>query len=286
LGAVVDKPRVGEIVRAVAARLAAAGVPTPEVDARLLVGHVLAWTPAQVRLGAAEPLPEAAREPLGAAVERRAGREPLQLIVGSVGFRHVDIAVLPGVFIPRPETEVLAGAAIARTPGGGVVVEPCTGTGAVACAIAQEARPSLVVATDSSPAAVELARRNAAALLAVEVLQGHLLDPVPAELAGRVDVLVANPPYVAAGEVAGLEPEVTEHDPLEALVSGPTGHEVTDELIALAGRWLAPAGWLLMEVDPRRAAEVARRCRAAGLEAVGVRRDLTGRSRMISAHRT
>jgi release factor glutamine methyltransferase len=273
-------------VAAVAARLAAAGVPTPGVDAELLAAHALGLTRGGLLLAAGAALPAGAAAALDTLVDRRAAREPLQLIVGSVGFRYAEITVRPGVFIPRPETEALAGEAIARTPDGGVVLEPCTGTGAVACAIAREADPGRVVATDVSPAAVDLARRNAAALPAVEVLHGHLLDPVPLELTGRVDVLVANPPYVAAGELAGLEPEVTEHDPRGALVSGPTGHEVTDELIALAGRWLAPGGWLLLEVDPRRAAEVARRCRAAGLEAVGVRRDLTGRSRMISAHRT
>jgi release factor glutamine methyltransferase len=220
-------------------------------------------------------------------MERRVGREPLQLIVGSVGFRYLEVEVRAGVFIPRPETEVLAGEAIARVPAGGVVVEPCTGTGAVACAVATESRAARVVATDVAPAAVALATANAARCGAssVEVVHGDLLDPVDPALRGAVDVLVSNPPYVAAGETAGLEPEVTAWDPPEALVSGPTGHEVTDRLIAAAGHWLRPGGWLLLEVADTRAGATARRCADAGLADATALEDLTGRPRIVRARR-
>lgn len=248
------------------ARLRAAGVPTPEVDARLLARHAGGDAALLERL-----------------VARRAAREPLQLIVGAVGFRYLEIAVEPGVFIPRPETEVLAGAALERLPAGGVAVEPCTGSGAVACAVAQEGRPARVVATDCDPRAVALARRNAAAFPVVEVVLGDLLEPVEASLRGRVDVLVANPPYLAAGEVDGLEPEVAVHDPHVALVAGPTGHEVCDALVDAAPGWLARGGWLLLEVDPSRAAATAARCGAVGLAAVAVLPDLTGRDRVVVA---
>lgn len=254
-------------VRDLAQRLAAAGVPSPEADARALLRH---------------GDPESREEQIA----RREAREPLQLILGSVGFRYLDVAVRPGVFIPRPETEVLAGEAIERTPPGGVVIEPCTGTGAVAIAVATEAEPGEVHAGDVSASAVSLARENAAAAGAdVVVRAGDLLGAFPAGLRGRVDVLVANPPYVAEAEARGLEPEVADWDPRAALVSGPSGHEATDRLIAAAGEWLAPGGWLLLEVADVRARATAERATTAGLAAATVIDDLAGRPRVVAARR-
>jgi release factor glutamine methyltransferase len=278
---------VADALAAAERRLTRAGVPTPGVDAALLLRHVAGWSAADLVLFNARAVPPAVLNAFDAAVERRGRREPLQLIVGSVGFRYLEVEVRAGVFIPRPETEVLAGEAIARVPAGGVVVEPCTGTGAVACAVATESEAARVVATDVSEAAVALATVNAARCGAatVEVEHGDLLEPVDPALRGAVDVLVSNPPYVAAGETAGLEPEVTEWDPRQALVSGPTGHEVSDRLISAAARWLRPGGWLLLEVGETRANETARRCRAAGLAEADVVADLTGRDRVVAARR-
>jgi release factor glutamine methyltransferase len=277
--------RVGAALTAIAGRLRVVGVPTPEVDAALLVAHATGMARGRLRMAADEPIPEEAAQVLEALVRRREAREPVQLLLGSVGFRHLDVLVRPGVFLPRPETETLAGEAIARLEPGGLAVEPCTGTGAVACAVATEAR-ARVIATDRSAAAVALARDNAAATGAeVEVHRGDLLDPVPAELRGRVDVLVSNPPYVAAEELVGLEPEVLDWDPREALVAGATGHELSDRLIAAAGTWLRPGGWLLLEVDTARATATARRCAAVGLTGSGVIRDLAGRHRVVVARR-
>ncbi|HEY8339615.1 MAG TPA: peptide chain release factor N(5)-glutamine methyltransferase [Egibacteraceae bacterium] len=275
---------VGAAVRALRARLAAAGVPTPDVDAALLVGAVLGWSRSDLVLRAREPLPPAAAERLEALAARRAAREPLQLLLGSVGFRHLDLEVRPGVFVPRPETEVLVEQALARVPPGGVVVEPCTGSGAVAVAVAAESAAGTVVATDTSPAAVALARANARrAGVDVTVLHGDLFAPLDPALQGRVDVVVSNPPYLAADELAGLEPEVTEWDPPAALVAGPTGHEVVDRITAEAPRWLRPGGWLLLEVADVRGAATAERLRRAGFSAARVLPDLAGRPRVVEA---
>lgn len=277
--------RAGEALAVVSQRLATAGVPTPANDATWLVRHVLDWSAARLVTGAGERLTAEQAARLDALAARRVAREPLQLLLGSVGFRHLDVEVRPGVFIPRPETELLAGEAIARTPRGGVVVEPCTGTGAVACALAAEAAPATVVATDRSPAAVALACDNAARSgVDVRVVRGDLLAPVPARLRGRVDVLVANPPYLAASELADAEPEV-HHDPLAALVAGPTGHEVVDRLLAETPAWLRPGGWLLVELDPRRAATSAARAEQRGYTDVAILPDLTGSDRILRARR-
>lgn len=266
--------------------LADAGVPTPEVDAVWLLAHATGWTRARLRAEGRSALPPDTAARFAALVARRAERVPLQLLVGTVGFRHLELAVAPGVFIPRPETEVLAGEAIARVPPGGLVVEPCTGAGVVACAVASESPAARVLATDTDPAAVALAGRNAAPWAdRLTVREGDLLDPVDPSWRGRVDVLVANPPYLADGELEGLGPEVIVHDPAPALVAGPSGHEVSDRLVAAAVTWLAPSGWLLMEVDQTRASETAARCRAAGLTDAAVVPDLTGAPRIVTARR-
>lgn len=273
---------VTEALAAVRDRLAVAGVPSPEVDARLLVRHVLGWSQTRLATHAQDALEPPAQATLWALTRRRATREPLQHILGTVGFRRLELLVRPGVFVPRPETEVLAGEAIARTPSnGGIVVEPCTGTGAIACAVADEVSTSTVVASDASAAAVALARENVArAGVTVRVLHGDLLDPVPRHFRGSVDVLVVNPPYVAEAEMADVEPEV-HADPRAALVAGPTGHEVTDRLLAEAPGWLRAGGWLLMETAEVRAAETAVRARTQGWIEVSVVPDLTGRDRVV-----
>lgn len=275
---------MGEAREALQGHLAAAGVPSPDVDAEWIVRDVTGWSRSELvtrdgeRLGAEQV---AVLRQMG---DRRARREPLQLIRGVVGFRHLELEVRPGVFVPRPETEVLAGEAIARVPEGGLVVEPCTGTGAVACAVAGEARPARVLATDVSPEAVCLARDNAdRSCVAVTVLQGDLLAPLDARLRGRVDVLVCNPPYLAEEELDGVEPEVSVWDPRGALVAGPTGHEVSDRLLAAARDWLAPGGWVLLEVAETRAAAVAERAALAGLVDTRVVADLAGRDRIVAA---
>ena len=277
---------IAELLAKVTETFARAGIPTPAVDAEWLVRHVTRWSRTRLITNADHQVSDDVLAALQPLVVRRAAREPLQLILGSVGFRYLAIEVRPGVFIPRPETEVLAGEAIARVPDGGVIVEPCTGTGAIACAIAHETHASTVIATDISATAVDLAAVNATrADLPVSVLQGDLLGPVSDDLRGRIDVLVSNPPYLTPDDLLDSEPEVLDWDPVEALVAGPSGHEVTDRLIAAAAQWLRPGGWLLLEVESARAGETAGRATAAGLTSASVIHDLTGTDRIVVAQR-
>ncbi|MBW3605249.1 MAG: peptide chain release factor N(5)-glutamine methyltransferase [Actinobacteria bacterium] len=272
------------LVDEVTLQLERAGVATPRADARWLVRHTLGWSAAELTLGASRPLSDAAVVAVRARSQRRAAREPLQLVLGGTEFRGHPLRLWTGVFVPRPETELLVEHALAHLPTGGTVVEPCTGSGAVACAVGVERPDCRIIATDRDPAAVDLATRNAAELGAtVDVRRGDLLDPVPAMLRGAVDVLVANPPYLAADEVADLPDEVAAWDPVGALVAGPSGHEISDRLIAEARRWLRPGGSLLLELDGRRVADAAERARSAGLDDVRHRHDLAGRPRFLVA---
>lgn len=285
-----------ELEQEVTEQLEAAGVPTPEVDARMLLDAV------EERFG---DLSRCDRAVLDGMVARRADRVPLQVVLGRTTFRWVEIEVEPGVFIPRPETEVVAGLAIDACVGVSrpVVVEPCTGTGAITCAVLSEVPGVRVLATDQSPAAVELARRNVHRTLVgeasppawrpsagaqAEVVGGHLLDPLRelgASVLGTVDVLVANPPYLPVSDAPSMQLEVVGHDPREALFGGEDGHEVVDELLAEAVVWLRPGGTVVLEIDDRRGPDALRAAEQAGLSDVRVEPDLTGRDRAVVARR-
>ena len=275
--------------------LAAAGVPSPAVDARWLVAAAAGVDP---RTAPGRPLADA-ESTLAALVARRCHREPLQLVVGSTAFRTIELRCRPGVFVPRPETEVLAGLAIdlvhaARTLGRSPVVvhEPCTGSGAVGLAVASEVEGVSVLLADRSDAAFALATENRDLLASagqlrapVEVLKGHLLDAFARTAHPTPDVIVANPPYLPAADLADLDPEVVEHDPPAALSGGDDGHELVLELLARAGAVLAPGGAIALEIDARRASEMCDAARRAGLVDVAACDDLTGAPRFIVARR-
>lgn len=279
-----------------AARLREAGVASPEVDARRIVEHVLGEPVGWDRVPGGDE-----RDRIDALIRERERRVPLQHLVGATWFRLLRLRCEPGVFVPRPESEVVAGVAIAAARERGpapLVVDVCTGTGAIALSIMAEVPGAQVWATERSAAAVRLARRNLRDLVmgAAEVagpalgascaiLEGDLLAPLDPDLRGRVDVLVANPPYLPLADRGSLPPEVADHDPAAALFGGADGHEVVDRLLKQASVWLAPGGTVVIEIDDRRGGDARAAATRAGLVDVRVVRDLTGADRALVARR-
>jgi release factor glutamine methyltransferase len=229
------------------------------------------------------PDPQALR----AMVARRVAGEPLQYVVGWAPFGPLRLAVGPGVFVPRPETERLADRAAARLrsiPTPRVAVDLCAGSGAIACFLAAEAPGTRVLATELDPGALAWARVNADRH-GVEVLAGDLDEPLPAELAGRVDVLCANVPYVPSGAIATLPTDVRDHEPRLSLDGGPDGLDVFRRLAGRATHWLVPGGRLYAEVGEDQAGTAAALLAEAGLAEVAVHQDLVGRDRIVAGSR-
>jgi release factor glutamine methyltransferase len=261
------------------------------VDAELLLAHVLGTS--RTALLTLADVPDDAAARFAALVEQRADRVPLQHLTGRAPFRHLELAVGPGVFVPRPETEQLAGWALDRLAGSAApaVVDLGSGSGALALALAQEHPGARVTAVERDPGAIEWTRANAAARAAagdtaITVVQGDMTDPaLLTELAGAVDLVVANPPYVPDG--ARLPREVADHDPPLALWGGPDGLDVVRGLLATAARLLRPGGWLGIEhADQQGTALPALVRSAGGWSEVTDHPDLAGRPRYTTARRT
>ncbi|GGK59872.1 peptide chain release factor N(5)-glutamine methyltransferase [Ornithinimicrobium pekingense] len=283
--------RLDRLLRTATTALAEAGVPSPAVDAELLLAHVTGRDLADVRrariLG--EDLPEATRTAYLQLVERRRSRVPLQHLTGSAHFAGLELVVGPGVFVPRPETEVLVDLALQALDGldRPTVVDLCTGSGAIALALAH-ARPDAVVgAVELSVEAHRYAVANVEATgLAVDLRQGRAQEAF-GDLAGRVDVVTSNPPYIPADAVP-VDVEVREHDPQLALYGGgEDGLRVPLEVAERAGLLLRPGGVLLMEHADVQGEELPRALRAQGVwREVADHRDLAGKPRVTRAVRS
>lgn len=276
------RPR--ELVRVAAERLAAAGVESAEHDAAELLAHVLGTTRSGLAL--VEDVGEEAQGRFDTLVAQRAARTPLQHLTGSAAFRYVDLAVGPGVFVPRPETELLAGwaveqaAAVAGRPP--VVVDLCTGSGAIALSVATEVPAAEVHAVELDRDAFAWASRNLAGS-GVDLREGDMAEAFP-DLDGTVDVVVCNPPYIPLTEYAGVAPEARDHDPDLALWSGQDGLDAVRVLERVATRLLRPGGQVGCEHADLQG-ESAPGVFAATGRWVDVRdhRDLAGRPRYLTA---
>lgn len=273
-----------------AGRLADAGVGSPRVDAELLLAHVLGVP--RGRLLTLDDVAEDDASRFAQLVDDRVDRVPLQHLTGRAAFRYLELAVGPGVFVPRPETEQLTGWALGGLIGldGPIVVDLGSGSGAIALSIAHEHPGARVTAVERDPGAIEWTRHNAAARAAagdtpVEVIAGDMTDPgLLGDLDGTVDLVVSNPPYVPDG--SRVPREVADHDPPLALWGGPDGLDVVRGLLVTAARLLRPGGRLGIEHADQQGGSLPALVRAhGGFTVVEDHPDLAGRPRFTTARR-
>jgi release factor glutamine methyltransferase len=266
--------------REAVARLTAAGLPDAARDARLLMAHALEISADRVMLALHDPMPEAAAMRLEEAVTARLARQPVSQITGQRQFWGRSFRVTRDVLDPRPETETLVAEALAAPFSR--ILDLGTGSGAILLTLLAERSGATGIATDLSDAALEVARGNAVALGLTDrasFLQGDWFAPI----SGRFDLIVSNPPYIAADEMAGLSPEVREWEPHLALTPGGDGLDAYRSIAVGARDHLLPQGRLLVEIGPTQGAAVAALFTAAGLAQARILTDLDNRHRVVSA---
>lgn len=276
--------RLRREIEAAAAVLAEAGIVSARTDAELLAAHSAGIERGRLAFADA-PDPDFFVR-YDSAVRSRASRIPLQHITGTAAFGPVLLEVGPGVFIPRPETEAILEWVLAqRLPDKPLIVDVCTGSGALAVALSRCHPGSRAIGIDDDERALGYARRNAAAA-GVEVIRGDATDPrLLSELDGTVDLVVSNPPYIPDG--AELEPEVALHDPAHALFGGPDGAAVIRPIVSRAAHWLKSGGLLAVEHDDTASELTVEIIGSSGaFEDVQPHTDLAGRWRFVTARRT
>lgn len=270
-------------------RLSSAGVEAADHDAEVLLRHVLGWDRARILAQGDEDLTEEAEASYDELVAQRVQRRPLQHLVGSQEFWRHTFRVTPDVLIPRPETERLVEVSLEllRDVDAPRIVDVGTGSGCIALSLATERPDAEVHATDISGAALAVARENAFSLALEDRVTFHLgniLDPLH-HLAGQVDLVVSNPPYVGADEIEALAPEVREHDPRQALVPPGDRASLYRRLAPQAAELLRPGRWLGVEMGEGMTNEVTRALEPAGFQIERVVDDLAGIPRAVIAVR-
>jgi len=270
---------LGAVLRRANEHLAARGSETPRLDAELLLAHALGRSRIELYTDLDRPLNADELDRYRELVARRSRHEPVAYILGEWGFRRLTLKVDRRALIPRPETEMVVERCLAllRGTAAPAVIDVGTGSGAIALALADEHPGARVTGIDVSPDAVALARENALRAPApVELLEHDLLEGLPG---GPYDLVVSNPPYVAAEELAHLMPDVRDWEPHVALV----GEGVTEAVAANAIRALRPGGWLVLEVGDGQAPETVALLERLGYRDPRVTPDLAGRDRVVEA---
>ena len=255
------------------------GVENPRLDAELLLAHALGCDRTRLYVDFDKPLGADELRRFKPLLQRRGTREPVAYILGVKEFYGRPFAVRKGVFIPRPETELLVQLALEAKPGR--ALDLCAGSGIVGISLAAERPETRVDLIELSPESAAVARENAERLAPgrVRVLEGDLFAALPEEF--RYDAITANPPYIAANET--LSPDIVEHEPHLALFGGQDGLDVIRRIVVEVPRWLAPAAFFAMEIDPPQRETVEELCREAGLREVRCVRDLAGLERHVVA---
>ena len=282
----------GDVAMDAVRRLGDAGVADAQVQARRMVEQASGFEGGEYYVGLTQGASRRQLAHLDSMLSRRLAGEPLQYVLGHWGFRGLDLMVSPAVLIPRPETETLAGLAVAELsrchPQGGLVVDLGTGSGAVGLAVAAECETARVVLTDISPEALGVAQANLAGLgraaVRVSAYRGSWYEALPESLVGKVDVVVSNPPYVRDDEA--LPADVADWEPVLALRAGPDGLDAARQILAGALRWLSPGGSVLLELSPGQMAAAAAIAQAGGLSVQAVHPDLAGRDRVLHCRRS
>jgi release factor glutamine methyltransferase len=267
---------LAEVLKGATEYLAGRGIETARVDAELLLARALGLSRIELYTQHDRPLSDAERSAARELVQRRGQREPLAYVLGDWDFRRLTLKTDRRALVPRPETEIVVERCLALLTGVTAprLADVGTGTGAIALALKQERPDAIVVATDSSADALELAQENAAANeLEIEFVEGDLL----ADIAGPLDLVVSNPPYVGAEELDALEPEVRDWEPRGALVDeGQTLRLARDAQSVLEG-------WLVLEVHEEHAQALSGELMKLGYRAVSIALDLSGRERVLEA---
>jgi release factor glutamine methyltransferase len=271
-------------IESAATLLADAGIDSARYEAEELAAHLTGTE--RGRLPLIDSPDDTFFDRYHAAIAARSRRVPLQHITGTAAFGPLRLLVGPGVFIPRPETEaILEWATAQHLPEAPVIVDLCTGSGALAIALAQHWPEARLLGIDDSDAALEYARKNSAGTK-VELLHADVTKPgLLTDLDGQVDLVVANPPYVPDG--APVEPEVSHYDPSHAVFGGADGMTVINAIVRLAGRWLRPGGFFAVEHDDTTSSLTCELISGTELfDDVVAQTDLTGRPRFVTARRT
>jgi release factor glutamine methyltransferase len=278
-----------ELIRDAQLRLCQAGVPDPEAEAEALFARFLGLSRPVLRIRYNESVAESAAVGVWEKVEGRCRRVPLQHLFGSAPFLDFDLEVDGSVLVPRPETEGLALRAIEILEQSGLsnpsILDVGTGSGCLAIALSRRFPQALVEAVDVSPKALETARRNAVANGASQIRfrSLDLLGAAPDEYFG-LDLLVSNPPYIPEGDIAGLEPEVRDHDPRLALSGGLDGLDFYRHLCRIGTSWVRAGGWMLFEFGDGQSEALSKLFSADG-STVSVEKDLSGRDRLLIVQR-
>jgi release factor glutamine methyltransferase len=269
---------LGEVLAATTGYLSRKGSDSPRLEAELILSRALGLTRLELYTSFDRPLNEAERAAARPLVERRGRREPLAYVLGDWDFRRLTLRTDARALVPRPETEIVVEQALAAIAGVAEprVVDVGTGSGAIALAIADERPEARVTATDVSPDALALARENAEQLgLVVELVEADLLGSLP----GPFDLVVSNPPYVEAGELDSLEPEVRDWEPRLALIADGQ----TERLAREARERLAPGGAIVLEAHAEHAGDVRALLAGLGYAEATIATDLAGRERVVEA---
>jgi len=284
---------LAEAIHNASNRLSAAGIANARLDAEVLLAHIIKKDRVWLITHRDEVLDDEQQRAFAEVIRRRTGREPLQHIMGSQEFWGLEFMVTPDVLIPRPETEHIIEAALAIVQDRNSpvrIIDLCTGSGCIAVSLAKELAAARVIATDASEKALAVARENSrrhGVAERIRFLQGDLFGPLEElDLRGQVDILVSNPPYVLAGNLSTLQPEVRDYEPQMALIAGPEGTEIAIRIIRTAPEYLKQNGALIMEMGMGQSEALIRAVAATSAYAgPDILKDLAGINRVIVARK-